>query len=107
MADLKVTETPDGRVFFSQPREEGEGAMAFKAVGEAAALLREAGYAVRIVVERADGGAMSDDGRAFVTAAMEAEALGKNPREAAATVHLARARVRLAAQREAAAKKAG
>ena len=107
MADLKVTETPDGRVFFSQPRDDGELSMAFKAVGEAATLLREAGYTVRIVVERTDGGALSDDGRAFVTAAMEAEALGKSPRDAAATVHLARARARLAAQREAAAKRTG
>lgn len=107
MADPKVTETADGRVFFSQPREDGETSLAFKAHGEAAALLREAGYVARLVVERVDGSAISDDGKAFVTAAVEAEALGKSAREAAASVHFARARARLATERAVASKKAG
>lgn len=107
MADDKITETPDGRVFISRPREEGEKSLAFKAQGEAAELLRDAGYVVRTVVERLDGGALSDDDRAFVAAAITAEARGESPREAAASVHFARARARLAAQKSAPTKKAG
>lgn len=107
MADDKITETPDGRIYLSRPRDDGEKALAFKAHGDAADVLRDAGYVVRVVVERLDGGVLSDDDRAFVSAAMTADPQGSDPREAAASVHFARARVRLAAQKAPSAKKTG
>ena len=94
MSELKLFETPDGRVFGGVPNENGPRALTFEARGEAAEFLRGAGYIVRVVVERIDGSGFTDNGRAVITAAMEAEARGESAREAAATVHFARAKER-------------
>lgn len=111
MAELVFTEGPDGRLYASKPRPEGEKSLVFEAAGDAAKLLRDAGYTVRVVVENLDGGAFTESGREFVSAAMEAEARGESARDAAAAVHFQRARERLAAkeaaEREAAVRKAG
>jgi hypothetical protein len=110
MAELVFTEAPDGRVFASVPKEDGPKALTFDATGEAATLLRDAGYVVRVVVERLDGGAFTEGGRAFITAAMEAEARGESAYEAAAAQHFRSARERLAAkdaEQEATVRKAG
>jgi len=110
-AGMVFTEGPDGRLFVSRPRPDGEKVLTFDATGGAAKVLRETGYVVRVTVERLDGGGFTESGREFVTAAMEAEARGADAREAAATVHFKRARERLdakeAAERDAAVRKAG
>lgn len=108
---MVFTEGPDGRLFVSMPRPDGEKTLTFEATGAAARFLRETGHRVRVVVERLDGGAFTEHGRAVTTAAMEAEARGEDPYEAAAAVHFKRARERLdakeAAERDAAVRKAG
>jgi hypothetical protein len=97
MSEMKFIESQDGRVFGVAPNEHGPKYLTFDAAGEAAQRLRDAGYVVRVVVERLDGGAFTESGREFITAAMEAEARGESATEAAATVHFRRARARLAA----------
>lgn len=110
-AGMVFTEGPDGRLFVSKPRAEGDKTLTFEATGEAAKFLRETGYVVRVTVERLDGGGFTESGREFVTAAVLAEARGEDAREAAAKVHFKRALERLdakeAAERDAAVRKAG
>lgn len=110
-AGMVFTEGPDGRLFVSKPRADGEKVLTFEATGEAAVFLRETGHRVRVIVERLDGGAFSEHGRAVASAAMEAEARGEDAREAAAEVHFRRVRERMdakeAAERDAAVRKAG
>lgn len=98
MKELVFTEGPDGQVFASLPRAEGPKSLAFEATGAAAEFLRRSGHTVRIVVENLDGGAFSENGREVVTAAVEAEARGEDPWEAAAAVHFQRAAERLDAK---------
>lgn len=52
----------------------------------------------RVVVMRADGGSITDDERPIVEAALEADARGEDARAAAAQVHFAQARARIAAR---------
>jgi hypothetical protein len=98
MSELVFTEGPDGRVHASLPTDDGPKSLALDAHGPAADFLREVGYVVHVVVTRADGGSITDDERPIVEAALEAEVRGDDARAAAAQVHFAQARVRIAAR---------
>ncbi len=98
MCDLVFIEGPDGRVHASQPTDGGPKSLAVDAHGDAAELLRGAGYVVQVVVTRADGGSITEDERPIVEAALEADARGEDARAAAARVHFAQARSRIAAR---------
>lgn len=98
MSERNLIEGPNGRVFSLVPNEGGPKSLTFDAHGEAATLLRDAGYVVRVVVERLDKSGFTESGQAFVTTAMEAEARGESATGAAATVHFRAARDRLAAK---------
>ena len=91
-SERKRFESPDDRVFGTAPNENGPKAPTIDAAGEAAQLLRDAEYVVRVVVERLDGGAFIESEREFITAVMEAEGRGESATEAAATVQCRRAR---------------
>ena len=96
MSELVFTEGPDGRVHASQPTDDGPKSLARDAHGPAADFLQEVGYAVQVVVTRADGGSITDDERSIVEAALGAEVRGEDARTAAAQVHFAQARARIA-----------
>lgn len=95
----KITYTADGRIVASKPRADGPTQVEFPVPGELGALLQDALYQARIVVERVDGGALTERDRSFVSDAMAAAAQhgthSPEVREAAATGHFARARQRL------------
>ena len=66
------TETPDGRVLFSNPRADGPHTFERELSGEAGELLRDAFYKARVVVERIDGGAIEAGDAEFISAVLRA-----------------------------------
>ncbi len=59
-----ITTLPDGRVVFTKKRPEGAARSLEAAVpGELGAMLRDAGYRARVVIEREDGAGVSDHDR--------------------------------------------
>lgn len=99
---MKITNTPDGRILASTPRVEGSKTAEFPAPGELGRVLEEHGYRARVVIERLDGGAITEADRAVLTdATIAAEELGTaSPqlRERVVAGHLARSRAHLAAK---------
>jgi hypothetical protein len=98
--ELTFTTTADGRVFASVRHADGSTAVEFPVPGELGTLLRESGYAARLVVTRIDQGALTENDRAFVgdamTAAAEHGTHSPRVREQVAAGHFTRARARLA-----------
>ena len=96
--DIKITETPDGRILVSKLHLDGPKAETYPVPGELGALLREAGYSAEIVVRRLDGGAIVQGDRDFIGDAMRAaqEHGTHSPqvRERAAAGHFAQLRPR-------------
>jgi hypothetical protein len=108
--DVKITTAPDGRIIASSPRTDGPKAAEYPAPGELGKVLEEHGYRARVVIERLDGGAITDADRVVLNdATAAAEAYGSaspQVRERVVAGHLARSRARLAAK-GAPARKAG
>jgi len=100
--DVKITTTPDGRVLASTPRAEGPKTAEYPAPGELGRVLEEHGYRTRVVIERLDGGAITEADRAVlsdaVAAAEEHGTASPQVRERVVAGHLARSRTHLAAK---------
>ncbi len=65
-------ETPDGRVLFTNPSDEGPRVVERDLPGEAGEILRAAFYKARVVIERVDGGAIEAGDSAFIEAVLRA-----------------------------------
>lgn len=108
--DVKITTAPDGRVLASTPRADRPKSAEYAAPGELGRVLEEHGYRARVVIERLDGGAITDADRAVLNeataAAEEYGTASPQVRERVVAGHLARSRSRLAAK-SAVSKKAG
>ncbi|MFO0607438.1 MAG: hypothetical protein U0324_30010 [Polyangiales bacterium] len=72
-SDLHATTLPDGRVVYTRPEREGPASLDLPAPGALGAVLAPL-YRVRFVVERVDGGALTDEDRAHLHDALEAAA---------------------------------
>lgn len=108
--DVKHTTAPDGRILASTPREEGPRRAEYPCPGELGRVLEEHGYRACVVIERIDGGAITEADRAVLndaTAAADEHGSGSpQVRERVVAGHLARTRSRLRTK-GAPAKKAG
>jgi hypothetical protein len=72
-ADLRTTTLPDGRTLYTRPEREGPAAVDLPVPGALGAVLAPM-YRARVVVERVDGGALTDADRAHLGDALDAVA---------------------------------